>query len=228
MTRKLSWLRASICIYECMSARFLRRSCVDSFLSHQLVAVMLLCGCKTWHDSWLCRQFVVFALVDIPSTASTSSRRITRRQPWRRRHHCWCSNLTPVDVGDQPQPRRPLRVSPLDRVLSGSLSSIVVVITAVTRNYFFNIIIIIAASERKSAKYSSLSSSHVFFSSGYWDAGSSGWWGTTFSGRDWQESNAVHSRSAEATFLYQRISVATQRFNAVCLANSLTVSESPS
>jgi len=32
----------------------------------------------------------------------------------------------------------------------------------------------------------------------------------------------------EAAFLYQRISVAIQRFNAVCLANSLTVSESPS
>jgi len=32
----------------------------------------------------------------------------------------------------------------------------------------------------------------------------------------------------EATFLYQRISVAIQRFNAVCMANSLTVSESPS
>ena len=32
----------------------------------------------------------------------------------------------------------------------------------------------------------------------------------------------------EATFLYQRISVAIRSFNAVCLANSLTVSESPS
>jgi len=32
----------------------------------------------------------------------------------------------------------------------------------------------------------------------------------------------------EAAFLYQRISVAIQRFNAVCLANSLTISESPS
>ena len=32
----------------------------------------------------------------------------------------------------------------------------------------------------------------------------------------------------EATFLYQWISVAIHRFNAVCLANSLTVSESPS
>jgi len=32
----------------------------------------------------------------------------------------------------------------------------------------------------------------------------------------------------EATFLYQRISVPIQRFNAVCLANSLTVSKSPS
>ena len=32
----------------------------------------------------------------------------------------------------------------------------------------------------------------------------------------------------EGMFLYQRISVAIQRFNAVCLTNSLTVSESPS
>jgi len=32
----------------------------------------------------------------------------------------------------------------------------------------------------------------------------------------------------ETTFLYQRISVAIQRFNAVCLANTFTVSESPS
>ena len=32
----------------------------------------------------------------------------------------------------------------------------------------------------------------------------------------------------EGMFLYQWISVAIQRFNAVCLTNSLTVSESPS
>jgi len=32
----------------------------------------------------------------------------------------------------------------------------------------------------------------------------------------------------ETTFLYQRISVAIQRFNAVCLANTFTVSESSS
>ena len=32
----------------------------------------------------------------------------------------------------------------------------------------------------------------------------------------------------EGMFLYQRISVAIQRFSAVCLTNSLTVSESPS
>ena len=32
----------------------------------------------------------------------------------------------------------------------------------------------------------------------------------------------------EAALLYQRISVAIQRFNAVCLANSLTFSDSPS
>ena len=31
----------------------------------------------------------------------------------------------------------------------------------------------------------------------------------------------------ETTFLYQRISVEIEHFNAVCLANSLTVSESP-
>jgi len=32
----------------------------------------------------------------------------------------------------------------------------------------------------------------------------------------------------ETTFLYQRSSVAIQRFNAVCLANTFTVSECPS
>jgi len=31
----------------------------------------------------------------------------------------------------------------------------------------------------------------------------------------------------ETTFLYQHISVAIQRFNAVCLANTFTVYESP-
>ena len=31
----------------------------------------------------------------------------------------------------------------------------------------------------------------------------------------------------ETTFRYQRISVTIQRFNAVCLANTFTVSESP-
>jgi len=32
----------------------------------------------------------------------------------------------------------------------------------------------------------------------------------------------------ETTFLYQRISVSVERFNAVCLANTFTVSESRS
>jgi len=31
----------------------------------------------------------------------------------------------------------------------------------------------------------------------------------------------------ETTFLYQRISVAVQRFNSACVANTFTVSESP-
>ena len=31
----------------------------------------------------------------------------------------------------------------------------------------------------------------------------------------------------ETTFLYQRISAAIQRFNAVCLSNTFTISESP-
>ena len=56
-----------------------------------------------------------------------------------------------------------------------------------------------SSSSSSSAKYSSLSSSqpHVC-SSGCWDAGSSGRWGTTFSGRDWKESNALYSRFARS------------------------------
>ena len=84
-----------------------------------------------------------------------------------------------------------------------------------------------AASERKSAKYSSLSSSHVFVPVAVETLGPLA---------DEAQLLAEIGRRAmlcaadprEATFLYQRISVAIQRFNAVCLGNSLTVSESPS
>ena len=47
---------------------------------------------------------------------------------------------------------------------------------------------------------------------------------TTFPDRDWLRT----ADPQEGMFLYQRVSVAIQRFNAVCLTNSLTVSQSPS
>ena len=84
-----------------------------------------------------------------------------------------------------------------------------------------------AASERKTAKYSSLSSSHVFVPVAVDTLGPLA---------DEAQLLAEIGRRAslctadpwEATFLYLRISVAIQRFNAVCLANSFAVSESPS
>ena len=82
-----------------------------------------------------------------------------------------------------------------------------------------------AASARKTTKYSTLSATHMFFSGG----GRDSW---SFVRRGSQRHSLIveisrratllHSRSAEnyLTFLYQRISVAIQRFNAVCLANT--------
>ena len=85
-----------------------------------------------------------------------------------------------------------------------------------------------AASVRKSAKYSSLSSSHVFCPVAVETLGPLA---DDISYLLTEIGRKAMLRTAdpwEGMFLYQRIPVAIQRFNAVCLTNSLTVSESPS
>jgi len=85
-----------------------------------------------------------------------------------------------------------------------------------------------AASERKSAKYSSLSSSHIFYPVAIETLGPLADETQHFLTEIGRRATRCTADPREAAFLYQRISVAIQRFNAVCLANSLTVSESPS
>ena len=85
-----------------------------------------------------------------------------------------------------------------------------------------------AASVRKSAKYSSLSSSHVFCPLAVETLRPLADDAQLFLTEIGRRATLRTADPREAMFLYQRISVAIQRFNAVCLTNSLTVSESPS
>jgi len=85
-----------------------------------------------------------------------------------------------------------------------------------------------AASERKTAKYSNLSSSHVFYPVAVETLGALADDALVFLAEIGRKARLCTADLRETTFLYQRISVAIQRFNPVCLANSLTVSESTS
>ena len=85
-----------------------------------------------------------------------------------------------------------------------------------------------AASERKTAKYSSLSFNHVFVPVAVETLGPLADEARLFLAAIGRKASLCIADPREPTFLYQRISVAIQRFNAVCLANSWTVSESPS
>ena len=85
-----------------------------------------------------------------------------------------------------------------------------------------------AASERKSAKYSSLLSSHIFCPVVIATLGPLADEAQHLLTEIGRRATRCTADPREAAFLYQRISVAIQRFNAVCLANSLTISESPS
>ena len=80
----------------------------------------------------------------------------------------------------------------------------------------------------ENAKYSSLSSSHVFVPVAVETLGPLADKAQLFLAEIGRRATLCTADPREATFLYQRISVAIQRFNAICLANSLTVSESPS
>ena len=85
-----------------------------------------------------------------------------------------------------------------------------------------------AASVRKSAKYSSLSSSHVFYPVAVETLGPLADDPQLFPTEIGRRATLRTANLREGMFLYQWISVAIQHFNAVCLTNSLTVSESPS
>ena len=84
-----------------------------------------------------------------------------------------------------------------------------------------------AASARKSTKYSTLSATHMFFSSGCRDSWSLVRRSSQPHSRNRQKSHALHSDPRETTFLYQHFSVEVQHFNAVFLANMFTVFEFP-
>ena len=85
-----------------------------------------------------------------------------------------------------------------------------------------------AASVRKSAKYSSLSSSHVFCPVAVETLGPLADDAQLFLTEIDRRATLRTADLREGMFLYQWISVAIQRFNAVCLTNLLTVSESRS
>ena len=87
-----------------------------------------------------------------------------------------------------------------------------------------------AASERGTAKYSSLSSCNVFCPVAVKTFGALADDARVFLADIGRRSTLCTADPRETAVLYQRISVAIQRFSAVCLAlaNSLIVSESPS
>ena len=83
-----------------------------------------------------------------------------------------------------------------------------------------------AASERKTIKYSNLSSSHLFFPVAVETLGALADDGDSFIREIGRRATLRTSDPRETTFLYQRISIAVQRFNSVCLTNSFAISES--
>ncbi len=85
-----------------------------------------------------------------------------------------------------------------------------------------------AASERKTAKYNNLSSSHIFFPVAVETLGPLADDAHCFLTEIGRRATLCTADPRETAFLYQRISVAVQRFNAVCLANTCSISESPS
>ena len=81
-----------------------------------------------------------------------------------------------------------------------------------------------AASERKTAKYSNLSSRHVFCPVDVETFGALADDALVLLAEIGRRTTLCTADPQETTLLYQHISVEIQLFNAVCLANSLTVS----
>jgi len=83
-----------------------------------------------------------------------------------------------------------------------------------------------AASDRKIAKYSNLSSSHLFLPVAVETLGALADDGHRFIQEIGRRAALSTADPRETTFLYQRISIAIQRFNSICLSNSFSISES--
>ena len=77
-----------------------------------------------------------------------------------------------------------------------------------------------AAAERKSAKYISLSSSHIFIPVAVESLGPLADDAHHFLNEIGKRMTLCTADPRETAFLYQRVSVEIQRFNAVCLANT--------
>ena len=84
-----------------------------------------------------------------------------------------------------------------------------------------------AASERKSAKYSNVAASHMFYPVAVETLGVLADERHEFIFKIGRRATLSTANPREMTFLYQRISAAIQRFNALCLSNTFTISESP-
>jgi hypothetical protein len=81
------------------------------------------------------------------------------------------------------------------------------------------------ASKRKEAKYASFSISHKFVPLAFETMGAIGSKATTFLRELGRRLSSTTGDTRETTFLFQRLSVAIQRFNAVCFAETFATNQ---
>jgi len=81
------------------------------------------------------------------------------------------------------------------------------------------------AATRKSAKYTTLANSYLFFPVAMETLGPLSNDAQAFLSEIGRRATLCTGDSKESSFLYQRLSVAVQRFNAVCLANTFLISQ---
>jgi len=82
------------------------------------------------------------------------------------------------------------------------------------------------AADRKTTKYSSLSGTHDFFPAALKTLVPMSVSAREFLAQIGRRLTDATTDPRETTFLFQRLSVAMQRFNAACLADTFTISES--
>jgi hypothetical protein len=77
-----------------------------------------------------------------------------------------------------------------------------------------------AAASRKEAKYASISQTHLFFPLAFETLGPINQAGQDFISALGRRISTVTDDPRETSFLYQRLSISLQRFNAISLSNS--------